>query len=409
MKTTTCFFTLAFMMSAAVPSRAANEAGLPGEFLNAGVGARPLGMGRAFTAVADDIDALYWNPAGLASYRSSQVSFMHAPFKIDGAHQYVAYSQPIYALGALGIGIANVSSGDVDRVDTNNSIIGSFNYRETGYLASYAHRLQERFDVGGTLKMAENGLAGTTKRGFGADAGALYRMGPRLQFGLMARNLIAPSYSFDTEKEEFPRILRGGVAAKFFNRHLTTSLDLEKTVGLSQNPRWHLGAEGFIIDNIFLRAGVDQTEIASGVGIRWRSLQFDYAAAFQEIGMVSRFSLKVFFGGYEVDVKASPQVFSPVGLKNKVTFKIRTSSRQRVVKWILSVRDARGDVIRSFQGFNAPPDIIEWDGKDSHEKIVEPGQYSYRMIISDASNHSESTPARSLKVLAPSPFEIEAR
>jgi hypothetical protein len=334
---------------------------------------------------------------------------MQAPFQIDGSEQWVAYSQPIYALGAVGIGITTVGSGNVDRVDTNNSVIGSYNYRETGYLASYAHRMNDKLDLGGTLKMAENSLAGQTERGFGADAGMLYRFNPRFRAGVMARNLIAPSYSFGTEKETFPRILRTGVAAKFFNQHLTTALDLEKTIGVPQNPKLHLGLEGFIIDNIFLRAGIDSTEISSGLGIRWRSLQFDYSAGFQEIGMVNRFSMKFFFGGYEVDVKAHPSVFSPVGLENKVTFKIRTSSRQRVVKWILSIRGSNGDVVRSFEGFNAPPDVIEWDGKDSHDTIVPAGHYTYRMMITDASNQSESTPIRSLRVVAPTPFEIETR
>jgi hypothetical protein len=394
---------------AANPVFAVNEAGLPGEFLNSGVGARPLGMGRAFTGVADDVDAIFWNPAGLSSFRSSQIGFVHSPLALSGSHDALAYSQPIYSLGAIGVGVASVGSSDIDRVDSNNSVIGSYDYRETGYLVSYAHRMHDKLDLGGTVKMAENSIAGTTKRGFGADLGLLYRTGARFQVGVMARNIVAPAYSFETEKETFARVLRVGAAAKFLNQHLTTALDLEKTVGISQNPRWHFGLEGFVIPNIVLRAGIDETEISSGLGIRWRSLQFDYAAGFQEIGFLNRFSFKVYFGGYEVDVKASPNVFSPVGIKNKVYFKIRTSSRQRIVKWILSVRNAKGDVVRSFQGFNTPPESLEWDGRDAQNRVVDAGRYTYRVTITDANNRMESTPVRSLNVVAPSPFEIEAR
>src|SRR5688500_4030369 len=110
---------LAFV-NVAFPARAANEAGLPGEFLNFGVGARPLAMGRAFTAVSDDIDALYWNPAGLSTYRSSQVAFQHSPLPLGGAYQYLAYSQPLYALGNFGIGIVNLDSDEVPRIDASN-------------------------------------------------------------------------------------------------------------------------------------------------------------------------------------------------------------------------------------------------------------------------------------------------
>ena len=48
-----------------------------GEFLAIGVGGRPLGMGGAFTAVANDVTAAYYNPAGLAALDYPQLSLMH--------------------------------------------------------------------------------------------------------------------------------------------------------------------------------------------------------------------------------------------------------------------------------------------------------------------------------------------
>jgi long-subunit fatty acid transport protein len=45
------------------------------------VGARPAGMGEAFTAVADDVHSLYYNPAGLASlYRPEVTAYYARPF-----------------------------------------------------------------------------------------------------------------------------------------------------------------------------------------------------------------------------------------------------------------------------------------------------------------------------------------
>ena len=359
-------------MCAGIPvsALAAKDAGLPGEFLNFGAGARALGMGRAFTAVADDVDALYWNPAGLATFRSSQVTFQHAPMPLETSYQYMAYAQPLYAMGSIGFGIVNLGSADVDRVDNNNVTVGSFDARETGYLAAYAHRFGDKLSLGSTAKMVQKSVDGRSESGFGVDAATLYRMNERVSFGVMVRNLIRPAYSYATDKETFPAILRAGTAVHWLNKHLTTALDLEKTVGTRQSPKFHFGVEGFAIDNIFLRAGIDQSEITSGLGIRWRQFQFDYGIGFQDLGTQNRFSVKMVFGGYEVDMKASPRVFSPVGLVNKTVFKVRTTHRDRIVKWIMTIRNAKGDVVQSFQGFNAPPDQIEWDGKDANGKVL---------------------------------------
>jgi opacity protein-like surface antigen len=400
---------LALAWSSASQAAAARDAGLPGEFLNYGVGARPLGMGRAFTAVADDIDSIYWNPAGLSSYRSNQVTFQHSPLTLGGAYQYFAYSQPLFALGHVGVGVVNLQSDEVPRVDASNVEIGTFKNRETGYLLSYANHVGERLGLGASFKAAEHAIDGRRELGIGADVGSLYRVTENVQMGAMVRNAVRPSYGFSSERETFPTIVRVGSAVKMFKNHVTAALDVDKTIGISQSPRWHFGLEGYAIENIVLRLGVDQTEFTGGIGLRWKTFQLDYAAGLQDLGFLNRASIKAFFGGYEVDIKASPSVFSPVGLKDKTTFRISTSHRERIVKWVLSIRNAKGEVVKSFQGFNAPPATLEWNGRDANDQIVEAGEYSYRMTVTDKKNKTETTPRRTLRVGAPTPFEIEAR
>ena len=65
-----------------------------GEFMYVGAGARALALGSAFSAVADDITAGYWNPAGLVQNRSKSVAFMHSE-RFGGliSYDYLAYSQ----------------------------------------------------------------------------------------------------------------------------------------------------------------------------------------------------------------------------------------------------------------------------------------------------------------------------
>ena len=69
---------LALVATAVAPTAAFAATGETGfAFLKLGVGARAMGMGSAYVAIADDPTALYWNPAGLASVTKTQVTAMH--------------------------------------------------------------------------------------------------------------------------------------------------------------------------------------------------------------------------------------------------------------------------------------------------------------------------------------------
>src|SRR5262249_39187219 len=142
-------------------------------------------------------------------------------------------------------------------------------------------------------------VAGRSARGYGADGGVIYRYNPRLRFGATLRNAIQPGYSFSSEKEVFPRILRTGAAATFYDGQMTVALDMDKTVGVSQSPKYHLGVEGYAIPNIIFRAGINSDEITAGLGIKWRTMQLDYSAGFDDVGLVTRVAFRTYFGGYE--------------------------------------------------------------------------------------------------------------
>ena len=73
-------------------------------FLKLGAGSRPVAMGEAFVAAADDINALYWNPAGLALADGKQVSFVHTEWFQSIRYEYLAYCQQALG-GTIGAGI----------------------------------------------------------------------------------------------------------------------------------------------------------------------------------------------------------------------------------------------------------------------------------------------------------------
>ena len=65
------------------------------KFLSIGVGAKATGMGGAFTSIADDATAMYWNPAGLGFYNTKEVYFNHSNWIADISFDYFGFTIPI--------------------------------------------------------------------------------------------------------------------------------------------------------------------------------------------------------------------------------------------------------------------------------------------------------------------------
>ena len=149
-----CRFTLGLALPCLLLAFAAGEAGATkyaGSFMETGGGARALGMGGAFTAVADDPSAAFWNPAGLASLENRELLLMHSERFGDLIDRdYVAYTQPVnwslFGAGSAGIGISVIRLGvdDIpftdhlqDELDTNgdgivddDEILGLFDLQD---------------------------------------------------------------------------------------------------------------------------------------------------------------------------------------------------------------------------------------------------------------------------------------
>src|SRR5690349_17928904 len=64
------------------------------QFLKLGAGARAAGMADAFTSVADDVTAAYWNPAGLAQLTTPEISVMQNNQLVESQYQYVGGAMP---------------------------------------------------------------------------------------------------------------------------------------------------------------------------------------------------------------------------------------------------------------------------------------------------------------------------
>src|SRR5262245_35550558 len=70
-----------------------------GSFLKIGVGARAVGLGESYVAVANDPSTIYWNPAGLASLQRSELLLSHVEWPAEIRYEHGAWAVPVRRLG----------------------------------------------------------------------------------------------------------------------------------------------------------------------------------------------------------------------------------------------------------------------------------------------------------------------
>jgi hypothetical protein len=146
-------------------------------FLQIGVGADANGMGGAFTGVANDASALYWNVGGIASLEKYEAVLSHTDWIADTKFDYAGLIIPLGDFGNLGFSFTSLSMEDM-KVRTVDQPEGTGEFFSAGDLAvgiSYARFLTERFSIGITAKYIKQTIWHMSSSAFAVDAGTVFR------------------------------------------------------------------------------------------------------------------------------------------------------------------------------------------------------------------------------------------
>jgi hypothetical protein len=262
---------------------ASNNGRTTADFLNIGVGARAAGLGGAFTALADDPTAGYWNPAGLSSIDKLQLSISHFAWYQDLNYDYLGLAFPVTKNVTIGFSATYLNYGKIDGYDADDNPTGSIDGTSDMAGSFYAGiRLSDNISVGAGAKYIALSLANKKSNSIAADFGLKYESG-RLIFGLSAANF-GQKIKFDQVEEELPSLVRMGMAVLPFGNSLIASFDLEKQ--LHGDIVLRNGYELNFSDRYFVRAGYNycpQQEdfgfaqnLSFGVGALLGPAQFDY-------------------------------------------------------------------------------------------------------------------------------------
>ena len=254
------------------------------DFLNLGVGARAVAMGGAFTGLANDVSAGYWNPSGLVQLDGSQLITMYDSLPEGMSHVYVGYGKKLAGPGALGLQINYMTSGDIMGVDETGQETVSFNVYSMAIGFTYAGVINEGMSYGINVKNISENIAGTSGAGFGADAGILYKSSDKMKLGLALQNLgTGVTYEGDTEASPLPMVVRAGVsylAMQDAEKNVVLCADVSKIssdagVGISAGGEYHVGALAF---RLGVLSTTDALVPSFGVGLGGGNILFDIGA-----------------------------------------------------------------------------------------------------------------------------------
>jgi hypothetical protein len=124
------------------------------KFLNNGAGARAAALGDAFTAVSDDANGMYWNPAGITALRSPAISFTHSAWFGEINYEWLSYVQPT-PYGNIGAALQYVDYGSLMETNTAGAELGTFNPHAMVAGLSYATTLYG-IQAGATVKYVQS-------------------------------------------------------------------------------------------------------------------------------------------------------------------------------------------------------------------------------------------------------------
>jgi hypothetical protein len=192
-----------------------------GEAFSLGAGARALAVGGAYTALAADPAAIYYNPAGLARITRSELTLLHSEtFGSLLNHDFIAYSHPSkiqQRQAGLAVGIYRVGGGGIKLTEWNPNLGRPVVVREVSHydyllLAGGGFSLSSRLRAGATAKVIVRSLGDDGGYGLGVDLGLQYDPPAPLTLALTVTNATSSFISYDngTKESIYPVVKLGG-------------------------------------------------------------------------------------------------------------------------------------------------------------------------------------------------------
>jgi hypothetical protein len=282
-------------------------------FLKIGVGARATGMGGAFVGMANNVDALFWNPAGTGWIKRPAFAFHYLSYPANIQYAAVGAAIPLHRWGTVGLILGNLATDEMEeRTEYHPEGTGNtFIFSDVFAGISYSYLFIDRFAAGVGFKVVREDLAGVHLWGGMLDLGTCYytsyrdltfavtlvNFGPNLRPGGHAE--VIDSYGNETEPryQSFspPTIFRMGGAMSLYQNHgLKSLLGVQLNHPVDTEESISLGSETSYLERLFLRAGyqvnhdTETWSAGAGISFPFGGHRFEIDVAYSDLGLLSQ-------------------------------------------------------------------------------------------------------------------------
>jgi tetratricopeptide (TPR) repeat protein len=355
-----------------------------------GFGARAMGMGNAFVAMADDPTALYWNPAGLDNIYQQSVTFFHASLPEGGLYDFLGYAYPTLDLGTFAVGIGRIGIGDIPEYNIHGEeSLGSFSFETYRAYVGYGLKLPWNLSGGLSLKIQRRSWGDMVQLGsdvnavgIGLDLGILYKpafsTSPFLRdwsIGLNIQNLFQPQLKEGEGTDVMPFAFRFGLMRTIpfigGGNALNILMDFDKSadtdLGIFFGTEFNYQGLGKI------RLGYNNSSIAFGAGVEYNMFQIDYAfgnpSTESLLPPIHRISLTVNFGMNRDEMYDIVEQLRQEE-EERIAVEIREADRQKYIAEHVQKADAYFKENKYLDAIVEYQQVIGTDPFHQHAKVM---------------------------------------
>lgn len=255
-------------------------------FADWNIGARSLGMGRAYVGLADDASALYWNPAAVMNLKGMQTLFQMSMLYDGYSLMYGSIALPGSETG-LGLEFMMLSGGDIEGRDKFNQLAPSVSDSKMAVGLSFSKKILNNLSMGLKGKFFMRSLGEASDMAVAGDLSMMYTVSETLSMGWNLTNLTGMVIGDTNDK----LLSNSSIGIVHKDKDLIFTIDSRDNFS-----EWCFGAEWSFIKAVPLRIGFNSYELSLGGGLNLGMINLDVAYVMKEVGSSIGFSSNLCFG-----------------------------------------------------------------------------------------------------------------